>query len=114
MNDCIFCKIAAGQIKATLVYEDDRVVAFRDIHPQAPVHILIIPKQHIDRVSSLTEKTLPLVMDIHRVALKIAEQEKVTNEGFRLVTNSGKMSGQTVDHLHYHLMAGRKLSWPPG
>jgi len=114
MNDCIFCKIGAGQVKATLVYEDDRVVAFRDAHPQAPVHILIIPKEHIDRVSALTEQTLPLVVNIHRAAIKIAEQEGIINDGFRLVTNSGKMSGQTVNHLHYHLMAGRKLSWPPG
>jgi histidine triad (HIT) family protein len=112
--DCIFCKIAAGQIPAKFVYEDSRVVAFRDIKPEARVHILIVPRRHIDRVSSLaSDDDFALVGDIHRAAQKIATNEGLSS-GFRLVTNSGPDAGQTVGHLHYHLLGGRKLQWPPG
>ena len=114
VNDCIFCKIAAGQIKSQVVFEDQRVMAFRDVSPQAPVHILIIPKKHIDRLSAMAEEDLSLVVDIHRTARLLAEQEKLVSSGFRLVTNDGKDSGQTVQHMHFHLLGGRKLSWPPG
>lgn len=114
MKDCIFCKIAAGQIKAQVVFEDHHVVAFRDISPQAPVHIIIIPKKHIERVAALEEADLGVMADIHRAAIKIAKDEQVSESGYRLTTNSGKDSGQTVQHLHYHLLGGRHLSWPPG
>lgn len=107
--DCIFCKIAAGQIPAKLVYEDSRVVAFRDIKPEARVHVLIVPRRHVDRVSSLvSDDDFALIGDIHRAALKIATKEGLSS-GFRLVTNSGPDAGQAVDHLHYHLLGGQKL-----
>lgn len=107
--DCIFCKIAAGQIPATFVYEDARVVAFRDIKPEARVHVLIVPRRHVDRVSSLvSDDDFALIGDIHRAALKIATNEGLSS-GFRLVTNSGPDAGQAVDHLHYHLLGGQKL-----
>ncbi len=114
MSDCIFCKIAAGLIKATLVYEDDRVVAFPDINPQAPVHILIIPKKHIERVSALSDQDFSLVVDIHKAAKKLAEKHGLDKSGFRLVTNNGAGAGQSVDHLHYHMLGGRAMKWPPG
>ncbi len=113
MNDCIFCNIAAGQIKSDVVFEDQHVVAFRDIHPQAPIHILIVPKQHIERVAQLTDETMPVVMDIHRAAQKIAEEMNVLEKGFRLITNSGPDAGQMVQHLHYHFLAGQLMSWRP-
>lgn len=107
--DCIFCKILAGQIPAKLIYEDIRVVAFRDIKPEARVHVLIVPRRHIDRVSSLvSDDDFALIGDIHRAALKIATDEGLSS-GFRLVTNSGPDAGQAVDHLHYHLLGGEKL-----
>lgn len=114
MNDCIFCKIAAGQMKANVVYETDHVAAFRDINPQAPVHILIIPKKHIERVSAIMEQDRDVIADIHRAAVLLAERENIVKDGFRLVTNDGKNAGQTVSHLHYHLLGGRTFHWPPG
>ncbi len=114
MNDCIFCKIAAGQIKANVVFESQAVMAFRDVHPQAPTHILIIPKKHVQSISALTESESQVLLEIHKVVLKLAQQESDAKDGFRLVTNDGVNSGQTVPHMHFHFMAGRKLSWPPG
>src|SRR4051812_17126233 len=106
--DCIFCKIAGGQIPAKFVYEDAKVVAFRDIKPEARVHVLIVPRRHVDRVSSLSsDEDFGLVGDIHRAALKISTSEGLSS-GFRLVTNSGPDAGQTVNHLHYHLLGGFK------
>ncbi len=110
MKDCIFCKIAAGQVKANLVYEDAEVVAFRDLNPQAPVHILIIPRKHIERVSEATESDFPVIMNIHKAAQKLVEQEPRLKEGFRMITNNGVAAGQTVNHLHYHVLGGRTLS----
>lgn len=114
MIDCIFCKIAAGQIKAAIVYQDDNVVAFRDNNPQAPVHILVVPKKHIQSVAALSEADMPLVQEMHRAIQVVAKAEKIIETGFRVTTNSGKDAGQTVPHLHYHVMAGRRLTWPPG
>jgi histidine triad (HIT) family protein len=114
MTDCIFCKIIAGQIKASVVYENQYVVAFRDINPQAPVHILVVPRKHIERLSEFSEADLPLITEIHRAALDIAKKENLADSGFRLVANNGKNAGQTVDHLHYHVMGGRTFKWPPG
>ena len=114
MQDCIFCRIASGQIKAKVVYQDQQVVAFRDINPQAPVHILIIPKKHIERFSLMREEDFPLLQDIHRAAQIVAKSENLIQEGFRIVTNEGKNGGQSVEHLHYHVLGGRPLSWPPG
>jgi histidine triad (HIT) family protein len=113
-NDCIFCKIGAGKIGANVVHNSERLFAFRDINPQAPVHILVIPKKHIARLSAVTESDFPLVVEIHRVIQELAKKENLVGDGFRVVINDGKNGGQTVDHLHYHLLGGRRLGWPPG
>ncbi len=112
--DCIFCKIVAGEIPTELVYEDKRVVAFRDINPQAPVHILIIPRMHIPRVGDIPEDQGDLLGAMASAAKKLAQESGVYEEGYRLVINSGDNGGQTVYHLHMHLLAGRFLRWPPG
>ncbi len=111
MDGCIFCKIANKEIPSELVYEDETTVAFRDLSPQAPVHILVIPKAHIKSVADAEDEKL--LGHIARVAAKIAEKENIA-AGFRLVTNVGEDGGQTVEHLHFHLLGGRKMSWPPG
>lgn len=114
VSDCVFCKIVSGELPSQKVYEDDRVLAFEDISPAAPVHVLIIPKKHIPSIMHLKEEDLPLIQDIHRVGQQVADQLGVSQKGFRLVNNCGEDGGQTVDHLHYHLLGGRHLSWPPG
>jgi histidine triad (HIT) family protein len=114
VQDCIFCKIVAGQIKAKVVYEDKTVLAFRDINPQAPVHIIVIPKEHFECLMSLGKNHLPLVADFLSAVQKIAQDENVVESGFRVVTNNGKDAGQSVHHLHFHVMGGRALGWPPG
>lgn len=110
----MFCKIASGQIPTNYIYEDDKVVAFNDIEPQAPHHILIIPREHIGSAMELTEDNSAIVSHIFRVAAKIAEDKGFAEDGFRLVNNCGRDGGQTVGHLHFHLLAGRYLQWPPG
>lgn len=114
VSECIFCKIVAGELPSTKVYEDDKVFAFEDISPAAPVHILIIPKQHIASVMDFNKEQIPLIQNIHEAAQHIANQLGLAENGFRLVNNCGKDGGQTVDHVHYHLLGGRHLSWPPG
>lgn len=109
MSDCLFCKIIAGEIPSTKVYEDDKILAFKDINPQAPVHILIIPKAHYDSVNALGEDSAPIVGDIMLVAKHLAEEYHLDN-GYRLITNIGEDGGQTVKHLHFHLIGGVKLS----
>lgn len=111
--DCIFCKIAAGEIPSTKVYEDDKVLAFRDLDPQAPTHVLIIPKEHIPSAEALNEESAGIVAHIFLVAKKIAAEEGLTN-GYRIVNNCGEDGGQTVKHLHFHLLGGRAMAWPPG
>jgi histidine triad (HIT) family protein len=110
--NCIFCGIADGSIKSQLIYEDDDVVAFKDLNPQAPTHLLIIPRKHIARLSEADEKDALLLGKILLVAKKLAKQFDLKD--FRLVTNNGKGAGQSVDHLHFHLMAGRRFLWPAG
>ena len=112
--DCLFCKIAAKEIPSTTVYEDDLVYAFRGIDPQAPVHILIIPKQHIGSVNEITDENCAIVGHIFKVAAEIAKKEGIAEDGYRVVTNIGENGGQTVGHLHYHMLGGRSLQWPPG
>ena len=112
--DCLFCKIAAGEIPSTKVYEDELVYAFRDIEPQAPVHVLIIPKEHIKSANELNEENAQIVAHIYAVAAKIAKAEGVAEKGYRIVNNCGEDGGQTVGHLHFHLLGGRSLAWPPG
>lgn len=111
--DCIFCKIAAGEIPSTKVYEDDTVVAFNDLDPQAPVHVLIIPKEHIASAAEINKSNSAVVAHIFEVAAKIAA-EKGLKDGFRIVNNCGDSAGQSVKHLHFHLMGGRDFGWPAG
>ena len=111
--DCLFCKIAAGEIPSTKVFEDDKVLAFRDIDPQAPFHVIIIPKAHIASAAEIDESNSSVVAHIFEVAAKIAAQEKL-EKGFRIVTNCGEDGGQTVGHIHFHMLAQRSLAWPPG
>lgn len=111
--DCLFCKIINGEIPSDKVYEDDTVFAFRDITPQAPTHILIIPKEHIKSAAEIDESNSAVVAHIFEVAAKIAKQEGL-DDGFRIVNNCGDIAGQTVKHLHFHLMGGREFGWPAG
>ena len=110
--DCLFCKIAAGEIDSKRVYEDDRVVAFRDINPAAPVHVLVIPREHISRISEAGEEHAELIGRLHLAAGKVAEAEGLKD--CRLVVNCGEGAGQSVFHVHLHLLGGRPMSWPPG
>lgn len=109
MTDCLFCKIVAGEIPSTKVYEDEELLAFRDIAPKAPVHILIIPKKHIASLAEVKPEDAPLLAKIQILARLLAEQEGILESGFRLLTNSGRDSGQEVAHLHYHLVGGGQL-----
>ena len=112
--DCLFCKIINGQIPSSKVYEDELVYAFRDIEPQAPVHILIIPKEHIASANDLNDRNCAIVGHIFSVAAKIAKSEGIEKGGYRIVNNCGADGGQTVGHLHFHMLGGRSLAWPPG
>lgn len=109
MSDCLFCKIVAGEIPSTKVYEDETVFAFRDIAPQAPTHVLVIPKEHIKDASEITAENSALVAHCLEVAAMIAKQENLTG-GFRIVSNCGADAGQTVNHLHFHVLGGKTLS----
>ena len=111
--DCLFCKIIAGEIPSAKVYEDDTVFAFKDIDPQAPVHILIVPKEHISGADKIDSTNSAVVAHIFEVAAQIAKNEGLT-DGFRIVNNCGDSAGQTVKHLHFHLMGGREFTWPAG
>lgn len=113
MADCIFCKIANGEIKSELIYEDEMVVAFHDLNPQAPQHILIVPKVHVANIAELNDRELAAHIFVD-VVPKIAKKAGVDESGFRLVINTGKEGGQTVNHLHIHLLGGRSMTWPPG
>ena len=109
MDDCLFCKIIKGDIPSQKVYEDDEVFAFKDINPQAPVHILVIPKKHINSLSELKKDDEILVGKIYSVINNIAEEQKFKEEGYRVIVNCGKNAGQEVMHLHFHVLAGKKL-----
>mgnify|MGYP000956170872 CR=1 FL=1 len=111
--DCVFCKIAAGEIPCKKVYEDDRILAFYDLEPRAPVHILLIPKKHIASMTELTPENSGVVSHIFETAARLAA-EKHLDRGFRVVCNAGPDGGQTVPHLHFHLLGGRSMKWPPG
>lgn len=114
MSECLFCRIAAGEIPAKIVFNDEKVVAFEDIEPQAPIHIIIIPRKHIPTVLDLDEEDRELVGHIHLVANQIAAEKSLTQDGFRLVTNCKKSAGQEIFHLHIHMLGGRAFGWPPG
>ena len=114
MEDCLFCKITAGEMDTDFVYEDDKVVAFEDVNPQAPVHLLIVPKKHISTILELEEEDYSLISHIYKVANKLAEAEGIAEDGFRIVHNCKEEGGQTVFHIHFHLLGGRSMQWPPG
>lgn len=112
--DCLFCQIVAGEIPATKVHEDDLVVAIRDIAPRAPTHVLLMPREHIASAAELTEAHGPLLARLFAVAAEIARAEGIIDRGYRVAINVGAWGGQTVPHLHLHLMGGRAFDWPPG
>lgn len=111
--DCLFCKIAAGQIPSTKIYEDEFVYAFADIAPAAPFHAIIIPREHIKSADEINETNSHLIAKVFEAAAKIAKAEKL-EKGYRIVNNCGEDGGQTVGHIHFHLLARRNLAWPPG
>lgn len=114
MTDCIFCKMVSGEIKPNVVAETDEVLAFRDINPQAPTHVLVVPKQHIASLNQVAEDHSELMGKLYLVAKQVAEQEDVAESGYRTVMNCGAGAGQTVFHIHLHVLGGRPLGWPPG
>jgi len=114
MTECLFCRIIEGEVPSRKVYEDDFVVAFRDIDPQAPTHIVIVPRKHVASLSELTKADEHIIGHLIRTATEIAELQSIAAEGYRLVANCGPGAGQSVDHVHFHLLGGRQLGWPPG
>ena len=113
-NDCIFCKIAAKEIPVKVIYEDDHVFAFPDINPMAPVHILVIPKQHFDSLLAVQPEEMSIVAQAMAAIPAIVKQAGIADGGFRIVVNTGVNGGQSVNHLHWHLLGGRIMNWPPG
>lgn len=114
MSDCLFCKIIAGEIPSKKVYEDDLCYAFYDINPQAPTHFLVVPKEHMQSVSAVTDKNAPVVGHIFAVIARLAGELGFAEAGYRVVSNIGEAGQQTVPHLHFHVLAGRDMTWPPG
>jgi histidine triad (HIT) family protein len=114
MENCLFCKIATGAIPSNIVYQDEDVVAFVDINPQAPKHILLIPRQHIASIADLTLEDGPILAKLFTTVKKLAHDMGIDEKGYRFLTNVGPDAGQSVFHLHFHLLGGRKLGWPPG
>jgi len=114
MSDCLFCKIRDGEIPADMVFENDDVLAFRDLNAQAPTHVLIIPRVHISTVNDMAENDEIIMGKLFSAAKTIAAQEGVSSDGYRMVVNCNQQAGQTVFHIHMHLLAGRNMSWPPG
>lgn len=113
MNDCLFCKIVVGEIPSTKVYEDDYVYAFLDIDPKAPFHAVVIPKEHISSADEINGENSHLIAKVFEAIAKISKQENL-EKGYRVVNNCGEQGGQTVGHIHFHLLARRNLAWPPG
>lgn len=114
MSDCIFCRIAAGEIPADVVYEDDLVVGFRDLSPQAPTHVLLIPRKHIATLNDLTPEDDASIARLYTAAVQVAGREGLAERGYRTLINCNADGGQTVFHVHLHLMGGRQMGWPPG
>ena len=114
MEDCIFCKIIKGELPSTKIYEDDKVLAFKDISPEAPVHFLVIPKEHISSVNELNENNAKIISHIFLTIKKIVKELGIDESGYRIVNNTGKDGAQTVKHIHFHVLGGRSLQWPPG
>lgn len=114
MEECIFCKIISKEITASIVYEDERIIAFSDINPQAPVHILLIPKEHFPSLNEIPEDKKDILSHILLKAKEIAREKEIADRGYRIVLNTARESGQEVLHIHFHLLGGRQMSWPPG
>lgn len=114
MSECLFCRIIAKEVPAQLVFADDRAVAIRDINPQAPTHLLVIPRKHIPTLLDLADDDASLMGHLQLVAAKLAREEKLEEKGFRVVINCGEGAGQSVFHVHVHLLGGRPMRWPPG
>ncbi len=114
MSDCLFCKMVKGEIQPDVVYEDDEVLAFRDLNPQAPVHVLVIPKRHVATLNDLTAEDAALAGRLVLAAKHVAELEDIADDGYRTVMNCNAHGGQTVFHIHLHLLGGRPMGWPPG
>lgn len=112
MNDCLFCKIAAGEIPSSCLYEDELVYVFKDIAPQAPVHFLVIPREHIDSAACITAENSGVIAHAFEVIARLAKEQGL--DGFRVVSNVGESAGQSVKHLHFHVLSGRDMTWPPG
>ncbi len=114
MQDCVFCKIVKKEIPAEIIYEDEYVMAFKDIHPAAPVHLLLIPKKHIPTFFDLTDEDISIIGRVQLAAARVAQKLNLEDKGFRLVSNCKGDAGQLIFHIHYHLLGGRTLQWPPG
>jgi len=114
MSDCLFCKMVSGEIQPDVVYEDDDVLAFRDVNPQAPTHVLVIPKIHIATTNDLDVNNVAVVGKLYLAAKQIAEEEGIAEPGYRMVMNCNPGAGQSVYHIHLHLLGGRPMNWPPG
>lgn len=112
--DCIFCKIITGEIGAKIIHQDEKVIAFEDISPQAPIHLLIVPKKHIPTILDLEDEDKELIGHIYLIAKELAIKNNIDTTGFRLVANCNEDAGQAVFHIHFHLLGGRKMDWPPG
>jgi len=112
--DCVFCKIINKEIPSDILYEDDDMIAFKDANPQAPVHFLVVPKKHIDNIESLSEEDYPLLEKIFKRINILAKEQGIAKDGFRIINNCNENGGQTVMHLHFHILGGRCLQWPPG
>lgn len=114
MSDCLFCRIAAGTIPSKIVYQDDQTMAFEDVNPQAPVHVLVIPRRHVKSVGELESTDAVLIGHLILACVRVAQEKGIANSGYRIVTNIGAHGGQTVCHLHFHVLGGRPMTWPPG
>lgn len=114
MSDCLFCKMVAGEIKPTTVYEDDEVLAFRDLNPQAPTHVLVIPKAHISTINDVLPDQAALIGKLFLAAQQVAKGEGIAERGYRTVMNCNREAGQSVFHIHLHVLGGRAMNWPPG
>lgn len=113
-NDCIFCRIIAGEIPVSVIYKDERALAFRDSNPQAPVHALVIPREHIESLDEASQRDEGALGHLLRVAARVANDQGLSESGYRTIINTGAGAGQSVFHLHIHVLGGRSLNWPPG
>lgn len=113
-SDCVFCRISRGELESQTVHEDEEAIAFRDLNPQAPVHVLVVPRRHVPSVDHLSDGDRELAGHLLLVAREVARAEGLSDDGYRVVANIGSRGGQTVDHLHLHVLGGRRMTWPPG